>query len=107
MSNNLGDLQKSYELADIINKMKPLLIEMDLDYAKVAVAGMLDMANFHDSAAVLNPGYDPSKTEHLQMQCKALSKLIEYVELLKQCDVLKAKVAQNGAQRAGIMKLFI
>lgn len=107
MSNKLGDLQKSYELADVINKMKPLLHKMDLEYAKHALEAMRDAAHFNDTAAVLNPSYDPDKTRWLSVQCDALGKLIEYVELLKECDVLKAKVAQNGAQRSEIMKMFL
>lgn len=107
MSNNWVDLQKSYELAALINMMKPILHEMDLEYAKVAVSRMRDSAHFHDTAAVLNPSYDPDKTRWMTVQCDALSKLIEYVELLRECDKLKATVTKNGIQRAEIAKMFL
>lgn len=107
MSNKLGDLQKSYELADIINKMKPFLNEMDLDYARSAIAHMQEVAGFNDSAAVLNPHYDPAKTDLMYVQCQALSKLVEYVELLKKCDQLKATVGRNNQQRSEILKFFL
>jgi len=106
-NNKLEDLSKSYELADIINRMKPIIHEMDLDYAKEAIAGMRNLASFNDSAAILNPMYDPTKTDHLYLQCKALSKLIEYVELLKECDKLKAKCVHNDARRSEISKMFL
>lgn len=107
MSNKLEDLGKSYELAYQIEMIKSFLITMDLEHAKKAAESFIDQGNWQDSAAVLNPSYNPEKSDLLRLSGKALMKLVEYVELSKEIDEMKQKIAANGAVRESINKMFM
>jgi hypothetical protein len=107
MTNKLEDYGKSLQLADVINRMKPLLMEIDLEHAMETAKQMSRHGDWQDSAAVLNPSYDPDKSDLLRVQGKALSTLVEYAKLLKRCDELKETVAANSAARSEIDKMFL
>jgi len=107
MNNKLEDLGKSYELAAILESIKPMLQTIDLEFARKAGEGMVDQGNFQDSAAVLNPSYDPTKSDLLRLQGETLLKLVEFVESLKEIDELKEQVRVNQNNMAAIQKMFL
>lgn len=110
-SKTIGDLPKlnlkdSEHLALALEIMKQSIHMIDLDYARVVHKGLLEDANFKDSAAALNPMYIPKKTELLRLQASALGKLIEYIELLKLIDVLKREVKGEIDIKENLVKIF-
>lgn len=117
MSNKLSDLplpdrsegeelEKSHELAAVITMMKPYFHMIDLEFAKSAAVGMHERANWLDSAAALNPMYNPLKCDIMRKQANALSKLVEVIDDLKEVDQMKAQLAQEESTQQDIMNLF-
>lgn len=107
MSNKLADLDKSMELAETINHMKIFLLMIDLDYARQMSEQLREHASFSDSAAVLNPLYNPLKPNIIRKQAKSLSLLVEFIETLKEIDVMKAQLQKEQSNKEDIMKLFL
>lgn len=107
MSNKLEDLEKSHDLANIINMVKFQLVQIDLDYAREMGNRLIEQGNFQDSAAVLNPAYSPLKSDILRKQGKALLGLVQFIEELKDIDKMKADLSKSEAAQQDIMKLFI
>lgn len=101
------DYGKSLELAGIINAMKPLILCMDLEYAKECARQIIDQGHWQDSAIVLNPSYDMNKSKLLRMQGDALNTLISYIEKLKGIDAMKVSISETDGKRADILKMFI
>jgi hypothetical protein len=106
MSNKLEDLDKSLELAERINEIKIPLLLVDLDYAKEVAARMQNHGNFMDSAAALNPMYNPTKSDVYRLQGKSLCLLVEFIETLKEVDKLKAEALRHEMNQEKIMNLF-
>lgn len=98
--------EKSEELAECINSIKMMLWIMDIAYAKEAVEAMRNQASFEDSAAVLNPMYNPEKTRLITEQAKMLEHLIQFVEIGKQVDEMKKSVNQYSENQRKIMQMF-
>lgn len=97
---------KAYQLADAINGMKIWFHLIDLDYAKQAAADMHRKASFTDSAAVLNPLYNPLKPDIMRKQAKALNLLIQVIEELKEVDRMKAKLSEQEKNQQDIINIF-
>lgn len=106
MANKLEDLDKSLELAERINEMKITLLRIDLDYAKEMAGKMQDRGNFMDSAAALNPMYNPAKSDVYRLQGKSLGLLVEFIETLKEIDKLKAEANRYESNQQTLMNLF-
>lgn len=107
MSISKTTVEQSEELAMHIDLMKAIIQAMDLEYAKLAAKEMMEQAHWQDSAMVLNPSHIPAKTQLLMKQAKSLCKLVEFVEMLRECDQLREEVERNEAVRDKINKLFI
>lgn len=107
MDNNLDDLGKSYKLAAQLRDMIPIIQEIDLEYTRTVANALVSKGNFNDSAAVLNPSYDPDASDLFRIQGNALLKFVEYIDLLKNIDELKLKVSANSRHRSDISKMFL
>lgn len=107
MGKNLADYAKNLELAQNINAIKEIAIPMDQDYMKVAAKGMIDQGNWQDSAAVLNPTHLFEKNDLLRLQGDTLMKLWEFIDGLKKCEELKAKIYKSERAQSDIMKMFM
>lgn len=106
MSNKLSDLGKSLNLAAAIDMIKMSAMEVDEEYLKHCIDTFRKQASFEDSAAVLNPRYNPDKSSLLNIQADTMQHLLSFVEGLKKCQELKDKVAHGDALREDIQKLF-
>jgi len=106
MSNKLEDYSKSLELAAQINAIKPIIIEMNLEWLGHMIDRFQEQASFEASAAVLNPRYNPEKQSLLQVQAKTMSHLLNFIEGLKECDRLKLNVAAYEHQMDEVAILF-
>lgn len=106
MAHNLEEYGKSLDLAAQINAMKPIIMDMDLQWLGTMIDRFQDQASFEASAAVLNPRYNPEKQELLKVQAKTMSHLLNFVEGLKECDRLKLNVAAHENKLDEIAKLF-
>lgn len=103
----LADLEKSQELADTINSIKIPLILIDCDYAREAAKQMKEQAGWQDSAAVLNPMYNPLKQDIIRKQADALNSLVDFVEALKEVEEMKKTMAVHDCNQQQIMKMFL
>lgn len=99
--------EKSQELADCINNIKIPLLYMDIEYAKAAAEQMIEQASFQDSAAVLNPMYNPEKSDTIRKQAKMLQHLISFIEIGKEVDEHKKSIANHSNQQEKIIKMFV
>lgn len=99
--------EKSEELASHIEGIKLNLMFVDVDYAKEVSKSMRQQASWQDSAAVLNPMYNPDKQNILYKQAEMLDCIIKFLELGKETDAIKKKVAQVDAMQQNVMKMFI
>lgn len=99
--------EKSEELASHIEGIKLNLLFVDVDYAKEVVKYMRDKASWQDSAAALNPMYNPDKQNILRKQSEMLDCIVKFIELGKETDAMKKKVAQVDAMQQNVMKMFI
>lgn len=99
--------EKSEELASNIEGIKLFLMSVDLDYAKEVSKSMRQQASWQDSAAVLNSMYNPDKQNILRKQSEMLGCIIKFIELGKETDAMKKKVAQVDAMQQNVMKMFI
>lgn len=106
MSTKLEDLGKSMELAGQIEMIKSVLFTMDVEHLKAAIKAFRDQVSWQDSAAVLNPSYDSTKSKLLYLQSKTLQALLEFWDGLQQCQQLKDTIAINDANRKEIESLF-
>lgn len=108
MENELStDQEKAQELANIINMIKMPLLNVDLSYAKQAAIDMHNRASFLDSAAVLNPLYNPLKSDIMRRQAKSLTLLIGFIEELHEIQKMKDQLTQEQAAQQDVMKLFM
>ena len=67
---------------------------------------MKDKANFYDSAAVLNPNWNSKKGKLLSLNNQAITKLKEYVSILKEIDSQKLAVQTEDDQRNQFANIF-
>lgn len=101
------DFPKTLVLAEQIKAIAVIAQGMDLDHIKKASKAMTDQGNWQDSAAVLNPMNPLEKNDLLRLQGKALMKLAEYVELLKEIDKGKVTVARAERSMRDMMDQFL
>jgi len=106
-------LEQNMEVARVIEMIKAFVhsegyFEDDKIKYLMAVAGkMFSHANFQDSAAVLNPGYDPVKSDLIRKQAKGVQLFAEFLKTLKECQALNDKVAANEKDIEKIARLFL
>ena len=98
---------KSIELAEQINSIKLLLYGVDIDYAKECVTEMKSQASWEDSAAVLNPMYNPEKSNLIRKQADMLNHLVQFLEAGKEVDEMKKSVNKYAQHQQNIMKMFM
>lgn len=101
------DFPKTLVLAEQIKAIAVIAQGMDLEHIKKASKAMTDQGNWQDSAAVLNPMNPLEKNDLLRLQGKALMKLAEYVELLKEIDNGKVTVARAERPMRDMMDQFL
>ena len=106
MSNNFDEYGRSLDLAAHINAMKPIIMDIDLEWLEIMITRFQEQASFEESAAVLNPNYNPEKPPTLKVMAITMSHLLNFIEGLKECDRLKLNVAAYEKQRDEISKLF-
>lgn len=99
--------EKSEELASHIEGIKLNLMFVDVEYAKEVSKSMCNQASWQDSTALFNPMYEPDRQNILRMQAEMLDCIVKFIELGKETDAMKKKVAQVDAMRQDVMKLFI
>lgn len=92
------DYPKTMVLANQIVAIAKIAVEMDTEHLKKSAQAMTDQGNWQDSAAVLNPMNPLEKNDLLRLQGKALLKLSEYIDLLKQID--EGKITVRNAERS-------
>ena len=107
MSNKLEDLGKSMELAGQIEMIKLGALLVDTDYLETAILSIRKQASFEDSAAVLNPRWNPHTSGLLTVQANTLQHLLQFIEGLKRCDELKQEKAKHTDAQDEISKMFI
>lgn len=106
MAHSLEEYRKSLDLAAQINAMKPFIMEMDLGWLKEMIIRFNNQAAFEQSAAVLNPRYNPEKQDLLMVQASTMQHLYNFIQGLKECDRLKLNVAAHENRQDEIAKLF-
>lgn len=99
--------EKSIELADRINSIKMILFLIDVEYAKQVSKQMMDQGNWQDSAAVLNPSYDPLRSDIIRKQARMLNHLTQFIELGKEVDEMKAQEIRNKQNMDKISRMFM
>lgn len=106
-SENLLTGAKSQEMAMVIEMIKPYFHLFDVEYAKQVVIAMQNQASWQDSASVINPSYDFSKSQLIRKQAESLRFFIKFIEGLKECDEMKNKIALSEAGKEHISKMFL
>lgn len=99
--------EKSEEVAEVLTFIRLQILTLDLDYLKEAARQFQNQAGKQEGLSVLLPSHPQSKNDLLRMQGRALTKLIEYIETLKEIDALKLQVIKDEVQRSDIAKLFV
>lgn len=99
--------QEAEDLAGKIKVINAVLYSADIDLLKKSAEDMARQASWQDSAAVLNPRYNPKKSENLRLSAKALSLLAEYHETLVEITKLKADIATEDEHYDKIAKMFM
>lgn len=99
-------IEKSQQQANILILISNHLRELDADYLKEASKRMFNDANRQESIAVLNPRFNRDKTILMKAQSAALGTLVDYINILKECDELKTKIAMRDNSISEIEKLF-
>jgi hypothetical protein len=99
--------EKSQQLADTIESIKLLLFCIDVDYAKSVVKAMHNQAEREDSLAVLNPRYNPAKSNMIHMQANMLNDIVNFIETGKQVDEAKKGIQETESHFDKIAKLFL
>ena len=105
MSNEIISMQAQNQ-ADIINAMKPLIHELDIEYLEEAAAKVDERGSMYDSAAVLIQTYTPLKGRLMREQAKSLRALCAFVKSLKECDAIKEQIAKEEGRHREILDLF-
>jgi hypothetical protein len=92
--------EKSQEQAELIMSIAIYIHLLDTEYCKKAAEDMISDANRQQAMSVLYSAYQPKKTEILATKGRALTKLCEYVEILKEIQKMEAELIAENAQRA-------
>ncbi len=100
MANEVSELshEKSVEFATAFDLLKLAMHGIDWDYAAAAARKLIEQAARQETLSVFNPGYPLGKNDVLRKQAEALRLLCRSVQLLKECDEMKAGIENN--QRA-------
>lgn len=101
------NLQDSMTMALLINSMKPFLVEIDVDYLQLAIAELCNKASMYDSTAALNRSYSTSRSKLMHAQERALKRLLEYIESLKEIEVIKESVVREDVAQDNIEQMFL
>lgn len=99
--------QKAEEQADVIRTISWQIVQLDVEFCKQMGHDMITQASRQESLAVLNPSHSQVKNDILRMKGKALLKLCEFVDCLKEVDALKEQRKREEDNRVKISKLFI
>jgi len=99
--------EKSEELAGQITILQQFICNMDLAYAREAAESILRQAEWQDSAAVLNPRYNPDKQNIMRIQAQGLLSLVDFGEKMIQVGKMKADLSVSDANLDRIAKMFL
>lgn len=77
---------KAIMAAHQIATINSILQVMDWDFLSEGLAKTREQASRYDTFAVLNRGWNPHHGKTLSVKANALQKLIEYHDLLIECD---------------------
>src|SRR4051812_21698197 len=99
--------EKSTQLAEVIEGIKVQIhMGFDLEYAEECLKAMRERATRAEVATIFLQEITSTKIDHMATQALALQKLIEFVKLLKEADVLKLKMASEEEFKASLMNTF-
>lgn len=90
--------EQSVRLAQALEMIKFAIHNIDYDYLKLAAQKLGEQATFENTAAILNPRFNPHKNDSVRLSAKALFTLVQYIDALKEID--KAKAAANDHEEA-------
>lgn len=99
--------QKAEEQADVIRTISWQIVQLDVEFCKQMGHDMITQASRQESLAVLNPSHPQVKNDILRLKGKALLKLCEFVDCLKEVDALKEQRKREQENRSKIANLFI
>lgn len=99
--------EKSELQAEGIITIAMMIKTLDIEYLKVFADELEIQAHWHESAAVVNPGYNVKAGELMQKQVEAIRTLCKYAELLEEITSLKLQIKCDAALREDISKKFM
>jgi len=98
---------KAQQLAFQIQVLTMAIRNIDLEFTRECSKDLRSQASFQESAAVLNPSHPFEANELLYEQARSLDHLVSFVNSLKRCDEIKAKLAEKKITQDKIKSLFI
>lgn len=98
--------EKSEEQAEIILNIMMCLHGLDVPYLRQFAKTLKDGAVQYDSMAVLNRGWNGSKSKLMEAQAKAANLLCDYKEALQKIDKLKQEVKDEEDSQKVMRNLF-
>ncbi len=98
--------EKSMELAQAIELMKPFIHMIDTDYLAEATRALFAQASRMDSMAPMIRTYNPGKSDLIRKQARAMDLLGQYIDELKQISRMKAKLQDDEADRQAFDDMF-
>ena len=81
--------------------------DLDWNYATECIKALSGRADKQDTFSFLNPLHLSASTELLREQSAALQHLVSFVESLKKCDDLKAKIELQVESKSKVTSLFL
>jgi hypothetical protein len=97
---------KAAEQAEIVKLINMTLPQLDIDFLKQAAKDMRGDALRYESAAVLNPNFNPTKPQLLKEQANTLDTLCRYFEGIKKCSELKTQLDLDKINREKLTAFF-
>ena len=99
--------EKSEQQAAIIRSIGVMILLLDVDYCRELVKRMYGQASQQEAMAVLMPRHSQTKNDSLRASATALDHLCDYVDALKECDRLKARIQAEEGMQDELSKLFL
>lgn len=99
-------VEKSQEQAEILFQIGFLANMIDHEYMKEVGKAMKKQSHFQDSALILNPGHPQLKNRILSKEADAVNLLCDYIDSLKEIDMLKNQLSEEENIRDNIKKMF-